>query len=85
VALFRARVAAGLARFKALTFTTGLASGIATGLGVDRIEFLSGIFRATGLAGAGLDAERRAIFAARARVARRSFPAGGGALGFGGR
>jgi hypothetical protein len=83
--LFRARVAAGLARFKALTFPTGLASGIAAGLCIHRVKFLVGIFRATGLAGAGLDAERRAIFAAWARVARRSFPAGGGALGFGGR
>ncbi len=85
VALFGARVTAGLARFKALTFATGLASGIAAGLCIHRVEFLGGIFLATGLAGAGLDAERRAIFTARARVARRSFPAGGRALGFGGR
>ena len=85
MALFRAGITAGLARFKALSFTTGLPSGIAAGLGIHRVKFLSGIFRTTGLAGAGLDAERRAIFAARARVARRSFPAGGRALGFGGR
>jgi hypothetical protein len=85
VALFGASVAAGLARFKALTFTTGLTSGIATGLGVHGVKFLGGIFLAARLAGAGLDAERRAIFAARARVARRRFPAGGWALGFGGR
>jgi hypothetical protein len=80
VALFGARVTAGLARFKALTFTTGLASGIATGLGVDRIEFLSGIFRATGLAGAGLDAERRAILAAGSGFAGVRFPTRGGTL-----
>ena len=69
VALLRAGVAAGFARFKALTFTTGLAAGIATGLGIHRVEFLGGFFRTTGLAGARLDAKRRAIFAARARVA----------------
>jgi hypothetical protein len=85
VALFGASVAAGLAGFKALTFTTGLTSGISTGLGVHGVKFLGGIFLAARLAGAGLDAERRAIFAARARVARRRFPAGGWALGFGGR
>lgn len=69
VALLRAGVTAGFARFKALTFTTGLAAGIATGLGIHRVEFLGGFFRTTGLAGARLDAKRRAIFAARARVA----------------
>ena len=76
--MLRAGITAGLARFKALSFTTGLPSGIAAGLGIHRVKFLSGIFRTTGLAGAGLDAERRAILAAGSGFAGVRFPTRGG-------
>jgi len=78
VALGGASVTAGLTRFKALAIAAWLAGGIARGaacrtagrlLALHGEKLLGGLFLATRLAaGTGLDAERRALFAAWAAI-----------------